>query len=166
MLLIRLASRARQVLRRLASANGDARTVRRAQILLAVDSREPIKHIAQRFGRSRQAIYALIDRYRARRGRAVAERLQDEPRSGRPATKRQRACAVLRDLLAQSPRRYRYRSAVWSVPMLRTPVQRRLRCSLSLRTIRRALHQLRYRFKRPRYSQALRPPTWGQVKGG
>jgi len=166
MTLIHLAWRARQILQRIAHSNTDAREVRRAQILLWLDAHTSVQEVAQRIGRTRQAIYAIVHRYQARRDLPVADRVRDQPRQGRPATKRERAVKVIRSLLAQPPSRYRYRAPVWTVPMLRYQVQRRLKCSVNARTVRRALHQLRHRFKRPRYIFAQRPATWRQSKGG
>lgn len=166
MALLRLSSRAKGILERIARSNADTRQVRRAQILLAVHARTSIQQIAQRFGRSRQTIYQIVRRYQARGTLGVAERIRDQIRPGRPATKREQTIMIIRELLAQSPTRYHYRSAVWTVPMLRCQVQRCLRCSVHARTIRRALHQLRYRFKRPRLVFAQRSEMWRQAKGG
>ncbi|MBI3913058.1 MAG: winged helix-turn-helix domain-containing protein [Chloroflexi bacterium] len=166
MVLIRLASRARQILRRIAGSNADAREVRRAQILLWLDARTHVQEVTQRVGRTRQAIYAVVQRYQARRALPVADRIRDQPRPGRPATKRERTLKIIRALLTQSPSRYDYPEPVWTVPILRDQVQRRLKCSVHARTVRRALHQLRHRFKRPRYIFAQRPATWRQSKGG
>lgn len=49
--------------------------------------------------------------------------------------------------------------------MLRCQVQRDLNEAVSLRTVRRALRALRYRYKRPRLVLARRSPTWRQAKG-
>lgn len=166
MALFRLSARARQILRRVACSNADAREVRRAHILLGLDGHEKVPVLAQRFGRTRQAIYALVRRYQARYSQPVVERLRDQPRAGRPATKIEQTLAVLQTLLAEPPSRFHYRSPVWTVPMLRTQVQRRLQRPVHARTVRRALHRLRYRFKRPRLVFARRPPTWRQSKGG
>jgi len=166
MRLIRLANRARQTLQRLVRSSTDARQVRRAQVLLWVDAQISVNEVARRIGYTRQAVYAIVQRYRDRQHLPVAERLQDQPRMGRPATKRDRTRQVIQTLLIQSPARYHYRSPVWTVPLLRKQVQRRLKGAVSARTVRRALHDLRHRFKRPRYIFAQRPPTWRQVKGG
>lgn len=166
MALIRLAARARQTLRRIVRANADAREVRRAQALLWLDQHESVPQVAKRIGRTRQAIYRIVARYQARRALPVEQRIRDQPRRGRPGIKRQRARQVIQELLAQSPARFRYRSPIWTVPMLRCQVQRRLKCKVSARTVRRALHQLRHRYKRPRLVLAQRPVTWRQSKGG
>ena len=166
MRLIRLAARARQTLQRLVHSGADARQVRRAQVLLWADAQISVTEIAKRIGYTRQAVYTIVQRYRTRQHLPVAERLQDQPRPGRQATKRERARQVIQSLLVRPPARYHYRSPVWTVPMLRTQVQRRLKCAVSARTVRRALHDLRNRFKRPRYILTQRLPTWRQVKGG
>lgn len=166
MALIRIASRARQFLQRMVHSSSDAREVRRAQVLLWLHSGECPTYVAKRTGLTRQAIYAIVQRFQSRQGQPVATRVKDRPHPGRPPHKITSACRVVKELLQQSPRRYRYRSPVWTVPMLQGQVQRRLQRNISRRTIRRALHQLRYRFKRPRYVLALRPTTWRQAKGG
>jgi transposase len=164
--IIRIASRVRQLLQRIVHSSSDAREVRRAQVLLWLHGGERPTQVAKRAGLTRQAIYAIVQRFQARKGQPVATRLKDRQHPGRPPNKIAAARRVVQELLQQSPQRYRYRSPVWTVPMLQSKVQRRLKRKISRRTIRRALHQLRYRFKRPRYVLALRPTTWRQAKGG
>ncbi len=166
MALFRLSSRARQILRQVARSNADAREVRRAHILLGLDAHQTVQALAQQFGRTRQAIYAMVHRYQVRGTQPVVERIRDQRRAGRPATQIEQTRMVLQTLLAQLPSQYHYRSPVWTVPMLRTQVQRCLKRSIHARTVRRALHQLGYRFKRPRLVFARRPTTWRQSKGG
>jgi hypothetical protein len=50
--------------------------------------------------------------------------------------------------------------------MLRRQAEKRLRHFLSPDTVRRALRQMRYRYKRPRLVLAERAPHWRQAKGG
>jgi transposase len=166
MSLIQLASHARQTLQRIVHSCSDARQVRRAQVLLWLHGGERPTQVARRVGLTRQAIYAIVQRFQARKGQPVATRIQDHAHPGRPPSKVTSALHIVQELLQQSPKRYRYRSPVWTVPMLQVQVQRRLHDKISRLTIRRALHQLRYRFKRPRYVLALRPTTWRQAKGG
>jgi transposase len=166
MALIRIASRARQFLQRIVHSSSNAREVRRAQVLLWLHGGERPTQVAKRTGLTRQTIYAIVQRFQARKGEPVATRIKDRTHPGRPPSKIASARCVMQELLQQSPQRYRYRSPVWTVPMLQVQVQRRLQRKISRRTIRRALHQLRYRFKRPRYVLALRPTTWRQAKGG
>ena len=166
MALIRIASRVRQLLQHIVHSGSDARAVRRAQVLLWLHDGESPTQVSERAGLTRQAIYAIVQRFQARQGQPVSTRVKDSRHPGRPPTQRVAARCVVQELLQQSPHRYHYRSPVWTVPMLQVQVQRRLQRTISRRTIRRALHQLRYRFKRPRYVLALRPITWRQAKGG
>ncbi len=166
MALIQLASRARPILRQIARSGSKAREVRRAQVLLWLDAHKSVRQVAIRLRLSPQAVYDIVQRYQARRSLQVRERIRDQTHPGRPATVRERTVCVIQQLLPVAPARYRYRSPVWTVPMLRRQVQRRLKRKISTRTVRRALHQIRYRFKRPRYVLALRPATWRQAKGG
>jgi DNA-binding CsgD family transcriptional regulator len=101
MALLHLSARARQILQRIARSNTDAREVRRAQILLWLDAHQTVQEIAARLGRTRQAIYALAQRYQARRTLPVAGRIRDATRSGRPATKGERTLQVIQTLLAR-----------------------------------------------------------------
>ena len=166
MTLIRIASRARQFLQRIVHSSSNAREVRRAQVLLWLHGGERPTQVAKRIGLTRQTIYAIVQRFQARKGEPVATRIKDRTHPGRPQSKIASARRAMQGLLQQSPQCYRYRSPVWTVPTLQVQVQRRLQRKISRRTIRRALHQLRYRFKRPRYVLALRPTTWRQAKGG
>jgi len=166
MALIQLTWRARTRLQETAHSSANARQVRRAQALVWLDAGESVDTVARRLGVSRQAIYDWVDTYRARQKEPVAQRVCDRRHIGRPPTKVKAAIKVIEPLLKRDPRRYGYRSPVWTVPLLRHRVQRRTGQETSTRTVRRALHRLRYRCKRPRYVLASRSPTWRQVKGG
>ena len=166
MTLIRLPSRARQSLGRVAHSDANARAVRRAQALLWLHAGDSVGAVAQRLGMSQRAIYQIVERYQARTGEPVAHRVVDRPHPGRPAAKRGQVAQVVSRLLKTPPGRYGYRAVVWSTPLLRRQVECRLHISVSERTVRRALRSLQYRYKRPRYVLARRSATWRQAKGG
>ncbi len=166
MALIKLDSRERQSLERIARSSSSAREVRRAQALIWLHRGETVEQVAQRLSMSRQAIYVLVDRYRSLKIQPILERVQDHPHTGRPAGKLKKAVKVIQQLLSQSPSRYGYRSPFWTVPMLTGRAARQLGEPVSDDTIRRALSLLRYRYKRPRYVLARRSHTWRQAKGG
>jgi transposase len=157
---------ARKTQEKIAQSGSDARMVRRAQALVWLSRGESIAETARRLGISRYAVYQIVERYQARSGEPVAERLRDRPHTGRPAAKRTEVQAILTDLLQTTPADYGYRAFAWTTPLLRTQVERRLHGPISQRTIRRALRALRYRYKRPRYSLARRSSSWRQAKGG
>ena len=122
--------------------------------------------VAERLNVSRQMLYDVVERYESRLHLPVIERIQDSLHPGRPATQRDLAAQEMESLLAQSPAVYGYRSHVWTTPMLKTQVQHTHPIELSDDTVQRALHDLRYRCKRPRYVLARRAPYWRQAKGG
>ena len=163
---IRLSPRARIVLTEFARTGTSGREVRRAQALLWLDAGESVQTVARRLQVSRQMIYTLVPRYQARADRAIVARLQDTLHSGRPATKRKLAMAEVTQLLATPPQDYGYRGQVWTTTMLQTQIQKKHAVRLSEDTLQRALHALKYRFKRPRYVLARRAPFWRQAKGG
>ncbi len=166
MALIKLDSRERQSLERIARSSSSAREVRRAQALIWLHRGEGVEQVARRLSMSRQAIYVLVTRYSSRKVRPILERIQDQPHTGRPAGKLKKVAKVIQRLLSRSPSRYGYRSPFWTVPMLKGQVGRQLAEPVSDDTIRRALSVLRYRYKRPRYVLARRSRTWRQAKGG
>lgn len=111
-------------------------------------------------------MYQWIAQYQERQHEPVAQRVCDREHAGRPGTKQQAAAKTLEALLEQCPRDYGYRTPVWTVPMLRHETDSVLGYSVSPDTIRRALHGLGYRYKRPRYVLARRSEYWRQAKGG
>ncbi len=166
MALIKLHPKQRDKLKQVARTSPQGREVRRAQALLWLDHGETVQQVARRLGTSRQALYDLLDRYQGRKTEPIVIRIQDRPHPGRPANKRARVIRVVRELLGQTPQVYDYRSPFWTVPMLVAQVTARLDEAVSHDTIRRALRNLRRRYKRPRYVLSRRSPTWRQAKGG
>jgi transposase len=162
---IRLTARAREQLQEVARSSTDARPVRRAQALLWLEQGTSIETVAERLHVSRQTIYSWIGTYQKRQAQPVIDRVCDQPHSGRPPTKLQCVKQRLRSWLKRKPQRWGYASPIWTAPMLRCQVQRDLKETVSLRTVRRALRALRYRYKRPRLVLARRSPTWRQAKG-
>lgn len=166
MALLRIAFRARQRLQQLARSGTKAREVRRAQALLWLHQGDSVQQVAGRLGVSRQTVYKWIAHYHQRRPEPVCQRLQDRPHLGRPPQQREAATKIIAQLLPRDPRRYGSRALIWTVPHLCRQVQQRTGRPISRRTVRRALHQLKQCYKRPRYVLARRSPTWRQAKGG
>jgi transposase len=166
MAILRLAYRAWKVLQQIARSGDKAREVRRAQALLWLNQGESVQKVAQRLGINRRTVYHWIEQYSFRRAEPVRERLKDRSHTGRPPKKREVAVKVLQRLLPKDPRRYGYRSMVWTVPRLCQEVWKKTGVEVSQRTVRRTLRRVRYRYKRPRYVLARRSPYWRQSKGG
>lgn len=144
----------------------DARMVKRAQALLWLNEGEKITAITHRLQVKRQTIYNWLKMYKARDKEPVRQRLQDRDRPGRPASKREATQEVIEEVMGSDPRQWGYASAVWSSRLLCHYLKERHGLHVSRRTVRRALHQMGYRYKRPRYVLARRSPAWRQAKGG
>jgi transposase len=147
--IIQLSYRARLTLETIAQGSANGREVRRAQALLWLAAGESVQDVAHRLTVSRQMIYVLVDRYESRRALPVLERIQE-----------------VQALLKQPPAAYGYRGYIWTIGMLKTQVEKKHAISVSGDTVQRALYEIDYRCKRPRYVLARRDPHWQQVKGG
>jgi len=161
-----LAARARKSLHSLAHRSRNAHHVRRAQALIWLHEGRPVSAIARQLGINRRTLQRWVKRYQAQAGTPVVDRLKDHPHPGRPAHHRQAIQRLIEKVWDHDPRRYGFRALLWTVPMLRCLFYKRTGHWVSTDTIRRALHQLRYRYKRPRLVLALRRSTWRQAKGG
>lgn len=166
MTVIRLAARAYRTLPKIIRSNPHARHVRRAQAVVWLHERETVQTVATRLRLSRQTLYNSVRRYQTRLCLPGVERIRDRPHPGRPAPQRQRTQRIIQDLLKKPPSRLGDRSPIWTVPMLRHRVEKRLRRRISRDTVRRALHALHLRSKRPRLVLARRSPYGRQAKGG
>ena len=137
------------------------RVYRRIAAVLAVAEGKSLTGVAQQARTARSSVQQWVERYLAKRDPAV---LGDAPRPGRPRhpalTKRQ----LLR-LLARDPRTLGYQATTWTAALLTAYCAERHHCQVHPRTMRRRLHELGYRWKRPRYRFAHRAPHLAQKKG-
>ena len=163
---VTLTDKERQTLERLVRKEKDARIVKRAQALLWLSAGERVQEVAERLGVTRQTIRNWVKRYQEREGVSIRERLADKPHPGRRAKKREAVRALLKETLEQDPRALGYASPVWTTRLLQHYWGHHHDLQVSRRTIRRALRQEGYRYKRPRYVLARRSATWRQAKGG
>jgi transposase len=162
----RLHWRERAALERVVATSGDARLLRRAQALLWRQEGVSVSEIARRQRVSRQTVHNWVVRFQARAGQSLAERLSDGERTGRPATALGVIDPLLETVLEQDPREYGYAATTWTAPLLQRHLWKAHQAQVSERSVRRAIHRLRYCWKRPRYRLSLRPATWRQAKGG
>jgi len=150
----------RRLVRALAAATS-ARSYRRLAAVLAVAEGHSFDAAAAQARARRATVHRWVDRYLA--GRDPNE-LEDAARPGRP---RLRALTDrrLRRVLATDPRARGYHAATWTAPLLAAYCAEHLGCVVSPRTLRRRLHALGFRWKRPRYRYAHRAPHLPQKKG-
>jgi transposase len=143
-----------------AAAETRVRRWRRYQaVLLLVDGHDPAA-VARTLRCSRASVYAWAARWR-RKGAAGLR----EGNHGGGRTKLGAAGeAVLANLLAADPQTRGHQATGWTVPLLRTELAR-AGCAVGARTVRRALHRLGYRGKRPRYVLGRPDPAYAEKRG-
>ncbi len=160
----RLTSRDRAALEELVSGSKDVRQLKRAQALLALAAGDSVSAIARSLRVARNTIYNWVARFQERSG-PIGERLTDAERCGRPDDLFQNLLNRLPGLLGQKPTNFGYRHAEWTADLLCNHLQKE-QIETSENTLRRALHELGYRWKRPRFVPRRRAQTWRQSKGG
>jgi transposase len=166
MAVIGLSCAGRQALEAVVARSKDVRQYRRAQALLWLAAGEKPTAVAQRLRVHRDTVYAWAARYRQRGRQRVPTRLMDRARTGRPRRLAERVEWVLIAVLETAPESQGYRAAQWTTPLLCQYLRERQALAVSEGTVRRGLHRLGYRWKRPRYVLARRSRYWRQAKGG
>jgi transposase len=137
------------------------REYRRVQAVWLVAEGAPIQTAAHHVRAPRRTVHRWVARYCATQDPAA---LADRPRRGRPRqvrpTARQLTAALRRD-----PRTLGYAATTWTVALLAHYCADHLGCPITPRTLRRRLHELDYRWKRPRYAYRDRARHLAQKKG-
>lgn len=163
--LVQLTARDRETLERAARHSTDARETRRALAVLDLADGQTPNQVAARYRVGRSTVYEWAARWNDAR-RPKAGRLRDAARSGRPADVRDTVAEELAALLPTPPTDHGYRHPTWTTPLLVAHLAREHQLEVSEATVRRALHDLGYRWKRPRFVLSRRDPNWRQAKGG
>jgi transposase len=161
-----LSARERTELQDLIVRTSDARILRRAYALLWSDEGESVHKMAEQLKVSRQTIYNWIERFHERSDGDMLTRLADAQRSGRPKTALGIIDPLIETVIDRDPREQGYRATVWTAPLLMNYLAHVHHLTVSCQSVRLAIARLRFRWKRPRHTLALRSPTWHQAKGG
>ena len=164
MVALRLTARDRESLSGKAWHSINARETRRALALLDLDAGESPTRVAERYRVSRSTVYEWAARWQDV-ARPRADRLRDADRSGRPPDTRDAVEEALAGLMPTPPTEHGYRHPAWTTPLLLAHLGRE-GVEASDTTVRRALHRLGYRWKRPRFVLSRRAEHWRQAKGG
>jgi transposase len=164
MVALRPTARDRDALTETGRSSHDAREARRALALLDLDAGEPVARVARRFRVGRSTVYDWVARWQDA-SRPRPGRLRDADRGGRPPDTRDAVGEALAGLMPTAPTDHGYRHPAWTTPLLLAHLRRQgVRASDT--TVRRVLHALGYRWKRPRFVLARRAEHWRQAKGG
>ena len=144
--LFRLTPRQRHRLRALMKTASDARMYRRALALLERDRGTPVEQVAAMLGLHRSTISAWCRRYQQQQH---PQALVDRPGRGRRRLLTPACLRVVRQALRHKPDQLGYTATEWTVPLLPEHLHRMTQVRISDDTLRRPLHRMRYRFKRP-----------------
>ncbi len=151
----------RRLERALAAARA-ASLYRRLEAVLLVAEGEPVSAAARRVRAARLSVQRWVARYlRTREPGALADR----PRPGRPRAAAALTAKRLAAVLATDPRALGYRATTWTAPLLASHLRAHEGLAVSERTVRRRLHERRYRWKRPRHVYRDRATHVAQKKG-
>lgn len=126
--------------------------------LLATGHEAP--EVAETLGCSASSVYYWADDWRTSGLVGLFER----PHSGRPHRLDSAAEADLHHLLSEEPQAHGYASTEWTVPLLSTELDK-VGHPVSERTLRRVLHRLGWRWKRPKYRLGRPDPAYEAKKG-
>lgn len=134
---------------------------RRLQAVRLLADGHEAPEVAQVLGCSASSVYYWAEDWRE----AGLEGLAASPHAGgRPRRLDMAAEATLEQALADDPQAHGYAATDWTVPLLRTELAQRGH-DLSERTLRRTLHRLGWRWKRPKYVLGRPDPAYAAKKG-
>lgn len=146
----------------LAATRNRRQWVRLRALLLTADG-VPSPEVCRALGLGRSTLFAWLAAWRETRDPAA---LADAPRSGQPPVLDATHRARLEQLLGEAPEAHGYKTVGWTVPLLARHFTVTEGVPVSETTLRRVLHALGYRWKRPRYVLARRDPERAEKKTG
>jgi len=160
MQLVEMAADDRKALDEAQRAVRNVREWRRFQVVRLLANGREAGEVAQVLGCSVSSVYYWASDWRERKAAGLAE----GPHAGQPRRLDTAAQAQLGHLLAADPQAHGYAATDWTAPLLQTELAKRGH-ELSERTLRRTLHRLGYRWKRPRYILGRPDPAYEAKKG-
>ena len=119
-----------------------------------------VEAVARTLGCSQASVYAWTAAWRT----AGVAGLAEGDHGGGKVKLDAAAEAVLTALLATDPQARGHRATGWTVPLLRTELDQ-AGFGVAPKTVRRALHRLGYRWKRPRYVLGRPDPAYAEKRG-
>ena len=143
-----------------AASEPRVRRWKRYQAILLRAAGQTVAAVAAVLRCSAASVYAWTAAWRQAGVRGLAE----GPHGGGKPKLGTAGEAVLIGLLDEDPQERGYQATGWTVPLLRTELAQ-ASYPVGERTIRRALHRLGYRWKRPRYVLGRPDPAYAEIKG-
>lgn len=155
-----LSSPERRALEQAAATERRVRVWRRYQAVLLLAGGGRPDAVAAALGCSRASVYGWAAGWRQH----GLPGLTGQPAGGGMARLEERAGPLLDELLAADPQTRGHRATGWTVPLLRTELAA-AGIMAGERTIRRALHRLGWRWKRPKFVLGRPDPAYAEKKG-
>jgi transposase len=150
----------RRSLEQAAATERRVRVWRRYRAVLFLGEGQLPEAVAAVLGCSRSSIYGWAAAWR----RHGVPGLAGRPPGGGAARLEERAGPLLEELLAADPQTRGHQATGWTVPLLRTELAT-AGVVAGERTIRRALHRLGWRWKRPKFVLGRPDPVYAEKKG-
>lgn len=145
----------RKELARLIHSNGDARIVRRAQMIRLSAECKAASEIAALWDVTGEVVRRTIHRFNAEGIPGLA----DKPRKGRPPKKTDRYVTLLKEAVRTSPRDLGYPFSSWTLERLREYLARQTRIVLSPHYLSQLMANSRIVYRRPKHGmEHLRDP--------
>jgi len=135
------------------------RVAMRAHIVLLSARGYTVPEIVKIHDTSNTTVYKWFDRFDAQ----GPEGLYDQPRAGRPPKVTDEVKKTLEETLDDPPTQQGYTFTVWTVALLREHIERELDVQVCQDTIRRTLHQLGFRWRRPRWAVEREDPQAAEI---
>lgn len=143
-----------------AAAEKGVRRWRRYQAVLLLAEGHDLTAVAHTLRCSRASVYAWAAAWR----RDGVVGLREGDHGGGQVKMDAGGEAVLTGLLAEDPQTRGYQATGWTVPLLRRDLEQ-AGYAVSEHTVRRALHRLGYRWKRPQYVLGRPDPAYAEKRG-
>jgi transposase len=159
-MLLHVTEQERAALEAAAAAEPRVRRWRRYQAVLLLAAGQPPTAIAQSLHCSRASVYAWIAAWR----QDGLVGLQEGAHGGGWRKLDAAGEGLLADLLSVDPQTHGHQATGWTVPLLRGELAQ-AGYGIGARTIRRALHRLGYRWKRPQYVLGRPDPAYAEKRG-
>lgn len=159
---LKVAERQRVALETVAAVEGRVRHWRRYRAVLVLGEGRRPEEVAAALGCARSSVYAWAAAWEA----AGLDGLREPPPPGRARTLAREGGAgerCLAALLAEEPQARGHHATGWTVPLLRTELAAAGH-AVGERTVRRALHRLGWRWKRPKYVLGRPDPGYAEKK--
>jgi transposase len=150
----------REALEAAKAAEPRGRRWRRYQAVLLLADGEPPERVATALGCALASIYNWAAAWR----REGIMGLHEADHAGAPRVLDVVGEAVLEELLGQDPQSRGHHATGWTVPLLQTELAA-AGYAPSESTLRRALHRLGYRWKRPRFVLGRPDPAYAEKRG-